>query len=268
MITITGINKKLSDKFSLNDITFKLDKGVYGLLGLNGAGKTTLLRCITGLINVDSGSIQVEGDVGYLSQKFGLFSTMKADDALMYMADLKGVPEEERAKQIDQVLQLVNLQDHAKKRVGKLSGGMVRRLGIAQAFLGKSENLIFDEPTAGLDPEERLRFKSIIKNQTSEKTVLISTHIVEDIEGLCEKVIVLKEGVLRFFGTIQEACALVERNVIEIPKERVADFDIIAIVSEETRNGIIMVRALVKKQQVENLVVPTLQDAFLYLSKT
>ncbi len=173
----------------LKGIDFTFTGGVYGLLGPNGAGKTTLIRSMAGLYQPRAGQILYNGKpigkskgiysrLGYLPQGFGIFKELKPIEALMLMANLKGIDKKIAEQDARRVLEIVNLSDAVDKKVGAFSGGMLRRLGIAQALLGDPEIMIFDEPTAGLDPEERLRFKNIISRLSKEKTVIISTHIV------------------------------------------------------------------------------------------
>lgn len=208
MLTINHVYKKFGKKEVLSDICLQLDEGCYGLLGPNGAGKTTLLRMILELYPVRKGSIHLDspGGVGYLPQKFGALRELTVHDILLYFASLKKIPRTDQEAEIDRVLNLVNLSDRKKDRMSRLSGGMQRRVGIAQAVLGDPGILIFDEPTAGLDPEERVRFKKLIQQVMEKKTVLISTHIVADVESLCDHVIIMNRGrVIRNLTTAEAA---------------------------------------------------------------
>ncbi|MDR1699983.1 MAG: ATP-binding cassette domain-containing protein, partial [Lachnoclostridium sp.] len=210
MLTLENVSKKFRRREVLKNISFQLEEGCYGLLGPNGAGKTTLLRCILKLYPIDSGSIMVEEEnqISYLPQKFGMFRELSVYDMLYYFSAVKKIPKVHRKEEIEKVLSLVNLEDRIKEKISRLSGGMQRRLGIAQAIMGDSRILFFDEPTAGLDPEERARFKSLISSISENKTILISTHIVEDIEVTCDRVIILKEGNILKNSTVSEACAM------------------------------------------------------------
>lgn len=196
MLTIDHVYKKFGKREVLSDVCLQLEPGCYGLLGPNGAGKTTLLRMILNLYPVKKGAIHFgsAAAIGYLPQKFGAFRELKVSDILYYFAELKKLPKEKREDEIDRVLRLVNLSDRKQDRMSSLSGGMLRRVGIAQAILGDPDILIFDEPTAGLDPEERVRFKKLIRQIAGEKIILISTHIVEDVESLCSRVIIMNRG--------------------------------------------------------------------------
>lgn len=210
MIRIDKVTKKFKRREAIRDFTCKLTAGCCGLLGPNGAGKTTLLRCVLGLYPVTSGNVELDNgiSIGYLPQKFGLFRELKVKDMMDYFAVAKKVPKGKRTDEIMRVLELVHLSDRADDRAGQLSGGMQRRLGIAQAVLGDPDVLLFDEPTTGLDPEERARFKDIIRQlDRDRKCIVISTHIVEDVESVCDRVILMKEGKLLEYVTVAEACA-------------------------------------------------------------
>lgn len=205
MVEIREITKTFGKKTALNKLSVTMESGIIGLLGPNGSGKTTLLRTMTGLYKTKSGQILLDGhDVtntdelpevtGYLPQKFGMFKELSVYDMMDYFAVLKKIPKGKRRAEIERVVEFVNLSERIRDRVGSLSGGMIRRLGIAQAVLGDPKILLLDEPTAGLDPEERMRFKNLIRQLERSKIILISTHIVEDVEALCDHIIVMKEG--------------------------------------------------------------------------
>lgn len=204
-IIVKNLEKSFGKHKALENLSVRFEKGIYGILAPNGAGKTTLLRCITGIYEPENGAIgfvDAQGElcspkantIGYLPQKFGIFKNMSVRDFMLYFAQMKGIEKSRQEMEMEKCLQLVNLEDCIKKKVKKLSGGMVRRLGIAQALLGNPEILIFDEPTTGLDPEERMRFKRILAQLGKETIIIISTHIVEDIEAVCDKVIIMKHG--------------------------------------------------------------------------
>lgn len=203
MINIDHVSKRIGKKIILEDVNCQLENGVYGLLGPNGAGKTTLMRCMTDLYRVSEGSIEIDGagikkkkerEIGYLPQSFGLFKELSVYDSMKYFCNLKGITGKKMAEEIDKCLKAVYLNDKRKAAGGKLSGGMIRRVGVAQALLGHPKLLLFDEPTAGLDPEERMRFKNILSEWGKNETVVISTHIVEDIEACCDHVIIMDQG--------------------------------------------------------------------------
>ena len=187
MLSLYAVDKSFGRSKILKSIDLQLDKKTYGLLGPNGAGKTTLMRCITGLYPLSAGKIEFNGSdiskdknfqshIGYLPQKFGLYKELTAFEMMEMLADLKGISREKIGDEAKKYIKLVGLQDKLDKKVKTLSGGMIRRLGVAQALLGEPDIIIFDEPTAGLDPEERLRFKNIVSKLEGERTIIISTH--------------------------------------------------------------------------------------------
>lgn len=209
-LVIDRLSKQYKNRIAVDRISLNLQKGVYGLLGANGAGKTTLMRMICGILKPTSGIITFDGmDVsqeeyrsvlGYLPQDFGYYPEFNATDFLLYFAALKGIPKEHAAKKSRELLELVGLQDVKRKKIKTFSGGMKQRLGIAQALLNDPKLLVLDEPTAGLDPKERVRFRNLIENRGKESIVLLSTHIVSDIEHIAEKVLMMKDGQLIYQG--------------------------------------------------------------------
>lgn len=203
---IDRVSKQYKNNIAVDRISVKLHKGVYGLLGANGAGKTTLMRMICGILKPTSGTISFDDmDVseedyrsvlGYLPQDFGYYPEFSGMDFLLYMSALKGMGKAEAKRRTNELLQLVSLQDVAKKKIKTYSGGMKQRLGIAQALLGQPQLLVLDEPTAGLDPKERVRFRNLIEDLGKESIVLLSTHIVSDIEQIADMVLIMKGGQL------------------------------------------------------------------------
>lgn len=205
-LIIDRVSKQYQNHIAVDRISAKLQKGVYGLLGENGAGKTTLMRMICGILKPTSGSISFDGmdvseeayraSLGYLPQDFGYYPEFTGQDFLLYMAALKGLSKPQAKKRAAELLQLVSLENVAKKKTKTYSGGMKQRLGIAQALLAHPKLLILDEPTAGLDPKERVRFRDLIKDLGEESVVLLSTHIVSDIEHIADTVLIMKGGQL------------------------------------------------------------------------
>ncbi len=209
MLKIEKLHKSYKKNSALDGFSCELGRGIYGLLGPNGSGKTTMMRCICGLISCNSGSIECGGDeIGYLPQQFGMMKALTLYEMMEYFATLKRIPKTEQGEEIERCLELVNLSDKAKSRVGSLSGGMVRRSGIAQAILGDPSIILFDEPTAGLDPEERMRFKSLLKKIRDGKTIIVSTHIVSDVEAVCDSIIIIDRGRNIFTGSNGEVAEL------------------------------------------------------------
>ena len=205
-LIINQVSKQYETKIAVDRISVKLQKGVYGLLGSNGAGKTTLMRMICGILKPTNGTISFDGmDVseenyrsilGYLPQDFGYYPEFTGMDFLLYMSALKGIEKSQAKRRTKELLQLVSLQDVAKKKIKTYSGGMKQRLGIAQTLLNHPKLLVLDEPTAGLDPKERVRFRNLIADLGKESIVLLSTHIVSDIEHIANKVLIMKDGQL------------------------------------------------------------------------
>jgi ABC-type multidrug transport system ATPase subunit len=216
-LKIKGISKSFRSKKALSDINLDINTGIYGLLGPNGAGKTTLMRIIATIMRPSTGEISYEdiswnkhpqearNILGYLPQQFGSFKNITAWDCLDYIAVLKGVLDKaERNKQIETILHEVNLLEVSKKKIKSFSGGMLRRLGIAQTMLGDPKLIIVDEPTAGLDPEERIRFRGFIRKIANQKIVILSTHIAGDVQAVCDSVAVLNNGTITNFNNLQE----------------------------------------------------------------
>ncbi len=205
-LIIDRVSKQYKNNIAVDRISTRLQKGVYGLLGANGAGKTTLIRMICGISNPTSGTISFDGIdagkenyraiLGYLPQDFGYYPEFTGMDFLLYMAALKGIGKPQAKKRAEELLYLTTLQDAAKKKIKTYSGGMKQRLGIAQALLNQPKLLVFDEPTAGLDPKERVKFRNLIAQLGKESIVLMSTHIVSDIEQIADKILIIKNGQL------------------------------------------------------------------------
>lgn len=214
-IEIQNLRKSYGKKQALKDVTLTIPAGMFGLLGPNGAGKTTLMKTLATLLKKNQGSIHICGIpvenvseirriTGYLPQEFSMYPNMTVYEAMDYLGVLSGLDAELRKSKIPVLLDQVNLLDDKMKKVKALSGGMKRRLGIAQAILHDPEILIVDEPTAGLDPEERVRFRNLLCEIAEERIVILSTHIVGDIEATCENIAVLNEGQIIFNGTVTQ----------------------------------------------------------------
>ena len=211
-LAIDRLTKQYKNKIAVDRVSIKLKPGVYGLLGANGAGKTTLMRMICDIQNPTSGQIKYNGTdikklgedyrqvLGYLPQDFGYYPDFTAYDFLMYIAVLKGLSKEKAEMRVNELLQIVNLENEKKQKVKTFSGGMKQRLGIAQALLNQPKLLVLDEPTAGLDPKERVRFRDLIKDLGKDSIVLLSTHIVSDIEHIADDILMMKSGQLIYQG--------------------------------------------------------------------
>ncbi|MBQ3256288.1 MAG: ABC transporter ATP-binding protein [Oscillospiraceae bacterium] len=209
-LIIDRVSKQYKNHIAVDRVSARLHRGVYGLLGANGAGKTTLMRMLTGILTPTSGTITFDGmDVtteeyrgilGYLPQDFGYYPEFTAMDFLLYLAALKGIPKSQAKRRAKELLELVSLDDVSRKKIKTFSGGMKQRLGIAQALLNDPKLLILDEPTAGLDPKERVRFRNLIRQLGKDSIVLLSTHIVSDIEHIADEILLMKDGQLIFQG--------------------------------------------------------------------
>lgn len=210
-LNIDRVTKQYGPKIAVDRISLTLTPGVTGLLGANGAGKTTLMRMLCGILRPTSGSISLDGlDVstegyravlGYLPQDFGYYPSFSALDFLLYLGALKGMERKQAKERSLELLEVVGLGEVARKKIRTFSGGMKQRLGIAQALLNRPKLLILDEPTAGLDPKERVRFRTLIEEQGKESIVLLSTHIVSDVEHIAGRILMVKDGQLIYDGS-------------------------------------------------------------------
>lgn len=209
---IKNLKKKYGKKEVLNDLTYEFTHGIYGILGPNGAGKTTLMKCILGLEKYD-GFIQMEENekIGYLPQSFSLFRQLKVIEAMEYIAMLKLAEKDN----INEILEMVNLCQEKNTKIKNLSGGMLRRFGIAQALVGNPNILIIDEPTVGLDPKERVRFRNLLAQIQGERIILFSSHIVEDMDAICDELLILKNGKIIISGKKEDLIHSMEGKVVE-----------------------------------------------------
>lgn len=272
MLEIKELSKSFGKKKVLHNISCSLDTGIYGLLGPNGAGKTTLLRCVLGLYPFEKGEIWLDGrkitdiqrqvDIGYLPQKSGVFPGLTVEEYLRYFSNLKKLDKTKTDAFVNEALEMVHLTEQRKMKGHKLSGGMVRRLGIAQAVLGMPELVIFDEPTTGLDPEERMRFKNIVRQMGKETTVIMSTHIVEDVEAVCSRILIMKDGTFSMQGTQEEVIRCAEGLVYELPREELLNGDYIE--KEKEQDGREILRVITARNiDINRAVKPTIEDGYL-----
>ena len=230
-IVIKNMNKYYGKKQALFNIDLTIEKGMFGLLGRNGAGKTTLMKTLAALhkkknceITVCGIPIEKEKEIrtitGYLPQEFSMYPNMKTDEALDYLGALSGIPKEERKKRVEALLNKVNLTQHRHKKIKELSGGMKRRLGIAQALLHEPKVLIVDEPTAGLDPEERIRFRNLLCEVAEQRIVILSTHIVADIEASCEQLAIMDSGKILWKGSVSQLLEKAKGHIYTVNVEK------------------------------------------------
>lgn len=234
-LTISDLTKDFGSFRAVDQVTFTMHSGVYGLLGVNGAGKTTLMRMLTTLIRPTGGEIRWDGQdvfrmdsayrklLGYLPQDFGYYPDFSIYDYLMYIASIKGIRPAAAKQRALRLLKQVGLSQAGHKKMKTLSGGMKRRVGIAQAMLNDPKILILDEPTAGLDPNERIRFRNLISELSEDRIVLLSTHIVSDIEYIASEILLMKDGRITLSGTAEEVIASMPDRVwlFSVPREQV-----------------------------------------------
>ncbi len=224
-LSVQNLTKNFGSKCAVDNISFSLSYGVYGLLGPNGAGKTTLMKMLVDILDPSSGEVLLNGvnikdlgasyrdKLGYMPQEIGVYKNFSAKKFLKYIAALKGITGKTADKKVDELLKLVGLQDVGKKKLGGFSGGMLRRVGIAQTLLNDPKILILDEPTAGLDPQERIRFRNIISELSENRIVLLSTHIISDMEFIAGEVIIMRDGAILKIDTTERLLQEVEGKV-------------------------------------------------------
>ena len=284
-LKLMDIRKKYKDKEAVRKVNYTFTNGVYGLLGENGAGKTTLMRLLCGVLQPTGGRIYCDNmDIagmgaeyrkllGYLPQDFGYYSDFTAERFLRYMAALKALPGEYADRRIDELLDMVELKKAKKKKLKTFSGGMVRRIGIAQALLNDPEILILDEPTAGLDPKERVRFRNVISSLGKNRIVLLSTHIVSDIDYIADHILIMKNGEIIQEGTEKELTEKVHGHVWEciVSEEEAEKINGTYIVSNMRSSGENVELRIVSEERPmidAEHVKSTLEDAYLYLTQT
>lgn len=280
-LSFEHISKLYGDTAALHQIDLTLGSGVYGLLGPNGAGKTTLMRIMTDLLAPSTGRVLLDGQdiavmgaafrkkLGYLPQDFGVYPNFTAEQFLLYIARLKGLSKFEAKRQTDGLLHMVGLEDKKQKKLKGFSGGQRQRVGIAQALLGDPEILVLDEPTAGLDPEERIRFRGIISDLSQQKLVLLSTHIVSDLEAVANEIILLRKGVVL---EMQKPASLLEQLNGQVWLVTVPAADETALTKQYTCSNVMhtdgksVIRLLSESAPRPDAVptAPNMEDMYLY----
>ena len=279
-LAMEHLSKQFKNKIAVKQIDTVLTEGVYGFLGANGAGKTTLLQMICGIIEPTSGEVKVNGEnnlqmgerfrdlLGYLPQEFGYTPGFTAQDFMLYIASIKGLQPKYAKRRTRELLKLVNLEKEADRKIRTFSGGMKRRLGIAQALLNDPKILILEEPTAGLDPKERAYFRNIISEMSKDKIIIISTHIVSDIEYISDQVLVMKKGSFILQGTPEELLDKVKGEVwsCHIPNKDWTKFEAqFCIANSHTLANYVDARIVSLEAPIEGAinVEPTLEDLYL-----
>lgn len=282
-IQIHDLSKSYGKKQALCGIDLKIGAGMFGLLGRNGAGKTTLMKVLATLLEKDRGKVKICGIpveqaarvrriTGYLPQDFSMYPNMTVYEAMDYLGVLSGLDKTQRRRRIPALLERVNLQDNARTKVKALSGGMRRRLGIAQAVLHDPRVLIVDEPTAGLDPEERVRFRNLLCEMAKERIVILSTHIVGDVEASCEEIAVMDKGRILYRGTVKELVGMVQGRVYRAVISRSeyerleSEYPVTGMIS---RGNNVEVRFLAKRPPFAGAerCEAGVEDAYMYLMK-
>ena len=280
-LQLQDLRKQYGEKCAVNNVSANLAPGIYGLLGANGAGKTTLMRMICGVLKPTSGSIRLNGKtveqlgeqyythLGYMPQDFGFYPDFTAREFMLYMAAVKGLDKRLAKKRTENLLHMVNLSDVADKKIKSYSGGMKQRLGIAQAELNSPAILILDEPTAGLDPKERVRFRNLISDFAKEKIVILSTHIVSDVSYIADTILMMKQG--RFL--LQEPMSTVTDSIrgkvweLLVDERTAAEYSRkFSVVNLHHENNMVRLRMIEETAPGEDAqaVEPSLEDLFLY----
>lgn len=280
-LRLDNLTKEFGNYRAVDQMNLTMINGVYGLLGVNGAGKTTLMRMLCTLLKPTEGRITCDGKdifemdgeyrkvLGYLPQEFGFYPEFTVKDYLLYISTLKGIRPAAARKRVNEMILKVGLSKAANKKMKKLSGGMKRRVGIAQAMLNNPRILVLDEPTAGLDPNERIRFRNLISELSEERLVLLSTHIVSDIEYIANEILLMKDGKLMHRGTAEELIYSMPENVWEcfVDKDLVSSFvNRYRISNMKSESQGVELRIISQDKPFENAeqVEPSLEDVFLY----
>lgn len=280
-LELHDLTKRFGDLTAVDHIDLTMQNGVYGLLGVNGAGKTTLMRMLCTLLKPTSGSIVCDGKdifvmdrayrklLGYLPQDFGFYPDFTAEDYLLYIAAIKGLRPAAAKRKVQELLLRVGLANAAKKKMKKLSGGMIRRAGIAQALLNDPKILILDEPTAGLDPNERIRFRNLIGELSEDRLVLLSTHIVSDIEYMANEIWLMKDGRIMHQGTPDAIIRSMPETVWECPVEKhmVSEFTKkykISNMRSDPQGAVLRIISREKPLPDAEQADASLEDVFLY----
>jgi len=280
-LQFVNVTRNYGGKIAVNRVNYTLKPGLYGLLGANGAGKTTLIRLICNVLKVSSGEILLDDKhisslgeqyrelLGYLPQDFGYYPDFTAQEFMYYMASLKGLKITYARKRTKELLELLNLSDVAKRKIRTFSGGMRQRLGIAQTMLNNPKILVLDEPTAGLDPKERMKFRRLIAGLAKDRIIILSTHIVSDIEDIADEILMMKDGEFILTGTADEISRKMEGKVwkIILPEEDLEEVEKkFSVANAHQHDGIIELRVIsdTKPNVDAESIKPRLEDIYLY----
>ena len=284
-LSIDRLTKHYKNKIAVDCVSAALKPGVYGLLGANGAGKTTLMRMLCAILDSTSGEVFLNGKdiiemgadyrnvLGYLPQDFGYYPGYTAMEFLMYISALKGIPKNIAKKRAVELLEEVGLDNVANKKVKTFSGGMKQRVGIAQALLNNPEILILDEPTAGLDPKERVRFRNLLSDYAEDRIVILSTHIVSDIEAIADEVLLMKKGKFALQGSVPELIKKAEGKVWELTvlQEETRKWQAKSTAANLRHEGGQVVLRIISDDKPSEMAVPceaALEDLYLYYFPT
>ena len=284
-LSVDRLTKHYGRKIAVDCVSASLKPGVYGLLGANGAGKTTLMRMMCAILESTSGEVLLDGKeiismggdyrnvLGYLPQDFGYYPGYTAQEFLLYVSALKGIPKNIAKKRAAGLLDEVGLGDVANKRIKTFSGGMKQRVGIAQALLNNPEILILDEPTAGLDPKERVRFRNLLSDYAGDKIVILSIHIVSDIEAIADEILLMKKGKFVLQGSVPDLIKKAEGKVWEltVPQEGARKWQAKGTVANLKHEGQQVVLRIISEHKPGEMAVPceaTLEDLYLYYFPT
>lgn len=283
-LELIEVEKKFQERIAVQNTNICFENGVYGLLGENGAGKTTLMRMICGILKPTRGNIRCDGIeiqklgkeyrrlLGYMPQDFGYYGEFSALRFLKYMSALKALPEDYARNRIDELLELVDLKPFQKEKLKTYSGGMLKRVGIVQALLNEPDILILDEPTAGLDPKERVRFRNIISSLGKNRTVILSTHIVSDVDYIADQIIIMKNGKIIKKGTEKQLAESMKQIVwkCNVSENEVADLSGKFIISNLRHHGEgVELRIVSNEKPTSNSIAQegVLEDFYLYLTR-
>lgn len=278
-LKIKNLNFNYKNKKALDNINLTLTNGVIALLGPNGAGKTTLMKLLVTLYETENGEIElnnikysknnerIKSNIGYVPQDFDMYNNINGQEYLEFVAKMRGVPKSDLKNHIQRVVSKVNLEEFINKKIGTYSGGVRRRLGIAQALIDDSKLIVMDEPTVGLDPEQRNEFRKLLPIISKDAIVLISTHIVEDIQFNCNKLIILNQGKVLYDGTIDEFIDMVEVYSVVVSNDEFEDLEykIDIIDYKKVKDGVQIKYISNKKDKLKNSskIDTTLQDAYI-----